>query len=80
MLMCGVESNFKSHQYIHINDVTQQQRGDELFDPLCAEASSGYLLNFQVYIRKKTTHSANGVGFDVVRNMVQGHFGKNYTV
>ena len=129
----------KVHQYLHMNDNTEQPaRGAQNFDPLykvrpildhirstastvykpmqkisvdeamiaftgqisfrqyiknkptpwgfkvwcCAEASTGYLLNFQVYTGKHndTAHQGQGLGSRVVQNMIQGHLGKNHKV
>ncbi|GFS10706.1 PiggyBac transposable element-derived protein 4-like [Elysia marginata] len=48
----------------------------------CAEAESGYLLNFQVYTGKNGNHqpTEHGQGHQVVTNMVQNHLGKNHAV
>ena len=45
----------------------------------CAEAETGYLLNFQVYTGKSNAqHAEHGQGYQVVRSMLQGHLGKNH--
>uniref|UniRef100_A0A2C9KGK8 PiggyBac transposable element-derived protein domain-containing protein n=1 Tax=Biomphalaria glabrata TaxID=6526 RepID=A0A2C9KGK8_BIOGL len=46
----------------------------------CAEASSGYVLNFRVYTGKSNYSSPNGLGYNVVMSMTEPYLDKYHEV